>query len=239
VTTHKNKIFLSDDAWSILESKLKLKSNMAQLRKQRELDKAIEDDRLDKGRDTGSQKERHSISVLEEFKEILEANPVETRSRAEVIDKRERFQKKVLDEEVARRSRDTGRKEEQIREELLMESIQSSHKIEKFSSPTGNFFDAIPRGSQLVLLLNTEHPFFSMVYARSGVTSFEKSALELTLFPLARRLIDLKADPDRPKDLAQFENMLVQWSTELRRLLPELGKRLPDVSNKASSEDVA
>ena len=134
-------------------------------------------------------------------------SPVERTKRAE-----ERFQ-----QEVEKRSRESGVPREQVESELLVEAKTNPYKVTERSLPGGPFFSVEQVGGQRVLYLNTAHRFYTDLYAGPESTPRLRAALEVLLFVLGESELDAAGERQL---FYQAERMY--WSTRLHVVLDRL-----------------
>jgi hypothetical protein len=93
-----------------------------------------------------------------------------------------------LEEEIASRTKETGKPEEEVRKQIAEEVKTRPWDIGVEAIEEGPFY--IPRrmGEQKRIVLNTAHPFYSRLYAKAS--GDVKSALQVLLFVLADGEID-------------------------------------------------
>src|SRR5262249_12999985 len=93
-----------------------------------------------------------------------------------------------LKDVVTARAKETGRSEEEVREEVQEQVKKRPWDIEFKAMDEGPFYIPSRMGDQKRIVLNTAHPFYSRLYARArgDVTS----ALQVLLFVLADGEID-------------------------------------------------
>lgn len=130
-----------------------------------------------------------------------------------------------LNTEVSARAKESGRTEEVVRKEIAEEVKKRPWDIEFKALDEGPFY--IPRrmGEQKRIVLNTAHPFYSRLYAKSppAVTS----ALEVLLFVLADG--EIEATPEGHR--AQF------YKSERRHWSDLLGHALESLVSQGTLDD--
>lgn len=124
----------------------------------------------------------NAMAEAEKFKTKTPVASDETKAKA----------KQALEEEVAARTRGTGRSEEDVRKEIAAEAVKRPWDIEFKAMDEGPFYIPKRMDTQRRIVLNTSHPFYSRLYARS--TGDVTSALEVLLFVLADGELDAEGE---------------------------------------------
>lgn len=129
-------------------------------------------------------------------------------------------------EKVQRASRETGVPEEAIAEAKEEEAIRRPYVMSLTDgTPDDPFYIPLMEGAQLVVQLNTEHPFYKEVYSRFEPHQAElRSGLEVLLFVLAQAELDQEG-----KRRAWYREERPNWSHHLAIALdihPEIFNKL-------------
>jgi hypothetical protein len=95
---------------------------------------------------------------------------------------------KNLEEEVAARTKETGKPEEEVRKEIAEETKTRPWDIDFDANEEGPFYIPKRMGDQKRIVLNTAHPFYTRLYAKASGDVV--SALQVMLFVLADGEID-------------------------------------------------
>jgi hypothetical protein len=121
-----------------------------------------------------------------------------------------------LEQEVERRSKESGVEPQLIREALEKEAAVRQFVVERESSRDAPFYRVEKRGGQYVLKINTAHRFFTDVYAAiEGPEGFRlRSALELLLFVLGQ----CETDADQNGQI-WYVSERIEWSRRLNAAL--------------------
>ncbi len=120
-----------------------------------------------------------------------------------------------FNQEVSLRSKESGRSEEEVREQVTAEVKKRPWDIEFQAIDEGPFYIPKRMGEQKRIVLNTSHPFYSRLYAKA--TGNVTSALEVLMFVLADGEID--ADGHRA---AFYKSERHHWSELLSHALTSL-----------------
>jgi Histidine kinase-, DNA gyrase B-, and HSP90-like ATPase len=211
ITTSKQQIDLTERMWEILQKegvpaaissmRGKWEEARAALRVKREENAEAENAR---------RASEQAMLDAEKFKNRAPTGePVERAQKAE-----DRFQ-----QEVDKRSSESGIKREMVESELRVDMTQNPYKVAQRSLPGAPFFDIEQVGGQRILYLNTAHAFYTDVYAAPDSTPRLRSALEVLLFVLGESELDASGDR---RVFYQAERS--QWSNRLTVVLDRLGQ---------------
>lgn len=205
ITTSKQQVVPSDRIWTLL--------------RQANVDKAIEqlsgkirrERKEEKEKREAEDKKRASERALEDAERYKRRRPgAETPER--VAKREKRFQ-----EEVRKKSEQTGVPESQVAKALRAEIQGHPYKVELENSPGAPFFRVEQIGGQMILYLNTAHRFYLDVYSGSDSTPYMRAALEVLLFVIG----DCKLDANRDARLF-YDVEVAEWSTRLDPALDRL-----------------
>lgn len=149
----------------------------------------------------------NAMIEAERFKTKTPVVTEETRQEAE----------RNLNEEIATRVKQSGRPEEEVREQVVAEVKQRPWDIEFKAIDEGPFYIPKRMGEQKRIVLNTSHPFYSRLYAKaSGEVT---AALDVLLFVLADGEIEAHTEGPRA---AFYKSERHYWSELLSHALPSL-----------------
>ncbi|GAB1688642.1 ATP-binding protein [Krasilnikovia sp. M28-CT-15] len=164
---------------------------------------------------------RTSEKIMENVSNILQKRP---RSEEQEQEATENLQK-----EIERAAQKAGVPPEVIASQKQQETIEKPYKVEFQEIPEGPFYRPELRGSQLVIILNTAHQFFTEIYAT--LSGFEgnrvRVGLELLLFVLGQS--ETEAMKER-RDWYQSERG--DWSSKLTTVLARLENHIGDLDEK-------
>lgn len=121
---------------------------------------------------------------------------------------------KNLDELAAARADAAGVPKEIVLDELRKETESHKWEVEFNAIPEGPFYRPKRLGEQKRLIVNTDHPFYTKVYA---VAAEARAALEVLLFVVAERELEAKSDAE-----TFYKAERQQWSERLRHALDSL-----------------
>lgn len=191
VTPDKQTIMISEAAQKALEAAGVVRAFKA-------LQKAVQDERAlrraeedaKKGGDDGDdQGERPSETAIKQaveksFRKTRKASP-EAEEEAE----------RNFKEKVKRIAKDTGLPEDKVRDAQEESARQKPYRVE-FAKETEDqpFYTPLQEGPQLILRINTAHPWYRELYSRLGLDAQMRSGLELMLFVLATCELDASAE---------------------------------------------
>lgn len=211
ITTSKQQIRIDDDMIERLRADGKnsggLNSLIADIRRQFKEDS-------EKLRAKIKNLAKEKATELPSANAMMEAERFKTKTPRVSPETREEAERN-LNEAVTTRAKETGRTEEEAREQIQEEVKKRPWDIEFQAIDEGPFY--IPRrmGEQKRIVLNTAHPFYSRLYAKApgDVTS----ALEVLLFVLA----DGEIDADGHRALF-YKSERHFWSEQLSHALTSL-----------------
>lgn len=148
---------------------------------------------------------RVSEAVMDRVANIIDRPII---SDEEAHKKRETAMKN-LERKVKEKAAQTGIAEDDVREQVIEETVKKRFLVEFVSlGENGVFYNPEQRGTQTVLQINTNHAFFKDVFSK---TQFEaRSGLELLLFTFA--VSELDAIGERR---AWYLNERIRWSQYL------------------------
>jgi hypothetical protein len=135
-----------------------------------------------------------------------------------------------LEEAAATRAKITGESPAQAMAALTAGGTNSGWKLELASVAEGPFYRPFRLGDEKQLIINTDHPFYSRVYAQASAA---RSAIEVLLFVLAERELEAQGDAE-----IFYKAERQQWSERLRHALDSLSTNasLADAASAVSEE---
>jgi hypothetical protein len=202
ISTTKQQIVISDRIWAALEQRGVKRAIMADLRKRRDQDYVAK-----RAEEAMPEEEEPRLSeqimaeTLQYQTKIPEVSPEETTQREK------RFEERV--QEVAKV---TGKTAPEAKKVVEREVKERPFKISFETSPEAPFYRVEAIGTQVHVIVNMAHPFFSDLYLES--TPQLQAQLELLLFVMS------KSELDSQKERKRFYMMeRSHWSNELRLAL--------------------
>jgi hypothetical protein len=137
-----------------------------------------------------------------------------------------------LQEYVRRRAKESNVPEALIEQQLEADAESRTHVVETEALPGAPFFRVIPRGGQVVLLINEGHRFYDDLYAAFESSPQLRARLELLLFVIGEAGLDAHGDRRR-----FYEAERTEWSRVLNTALDRLGE-MDATEFEAEAEDV-
>jgi len=211
ITTSKQQIRIDEDMVEKLRTDGKnaggLHSVITDMRRQWELE----------GKKVRAEIDRVTIQKMAELpaaNAMMEAERFKTRT-PRVSPEAQKEAERNLEDEVAARTKETGRPEEEVREQIQQEVKTRPWDIDFEAMEEGPFYIPKRMGEQKRIILNTAHPFYSRLYAKASGEVV--SALQVMLFVLADGEID--ADGHRSTFYKSERNF---WSGQLAIALTSL-----------------
>lgn len=209
ITTSKQQVVVSDRIWEKLKQG-GVERNITELRNRYKHDKKA----LEEKAEEAPEAKKASEQVMEEaakFKTVPPAgDPVEREMRV----------RRAFEEEVRRRSEESGVSAEVVQRELEAQIQGSPYKVIREHLPGAPFYRVAQIGGQKVLYLNTAHRFYAELYRGSGSTPYLRAGLELVLWALGEAELDSANDRQR-----FYEAERSAWSQRLNTLLNLLADR--------------
>ena len=206
VTTSKQQVVLSDRMWELLRQH-GVPRMMTQLYNRVNGELVA----LKVSRDEGVATVRASEQVMAEVRKFKarrsEAMPAEREAEAEQY-KREHIRERAAAARVP---------EEVVAQQFETEAQQRKYVVEQESLPGAPFYRVIPRGGQIVLLINKGHRFYTEVYAAYEANLQLRPALEIMLFVMGEAELDANEDRRR-----FYESERAEWSRVLNTALDRL-----------------
>jgi hypothetical protein len=206
VTTAKQQVVLSDRMWELLRQ-IGLPRVMADLYKRVNHDlvalkKAVED---------SEQKVRASEQVMQDIQKY------KARRSEATAEARKEEAERNRSEHIRRRAKEARVPEDVVEKQFEAESHGKIYLVEAENLPGAPFFRVVPRGTQIVLLINEGHRFYEDLYASFASSPQLRSGLELLLFVIGEAELD--ANPDRRRF---YEGERAEWSRVLNTALDRL-----------------
>jgi Histidine kinase-, DNA gyrase B-, and HSP90-like ATPase len=146
--------------------------------------------------------------------------------------------RKALEVEVSRRTGDGATSVEEARKALEQESKIRPYRIEYFEAQYGPFYEPRWIGTQIVVRINTQHPFYTTLYGdllRLAGGSRAKEGVDVLLIALAKA--ELTAESDELALFYQAQRSKV-WSPFLETAMKSLGQKL-ETPEEQAQEDAA
>jgi hypothetical protein len=137
--------------------------------------------------------------------------------------------KKQFTRKVKERAKQTGKTEVEAERELEAEVTSLPYKLSFENIPGGTFYRVEAIASQVHLIINQAHPFFTSVYAGPDSTPRLRAGLELLLFVMAECELDASVERQLFYDSERRE-----WSQRFNTVLRLLEQRDP-ASDEASA----
>ena len=206
VTTSKQQIVFKDLIWEVLE-----KAGVPRMQKDRRALINLELQELRKAKGKDGKESRASEQVMTEVQKFKarrsEAVPAEREAEAE----------RNKQEHIRERARVENIPETVVEREFELEAKTKTYVVEVESLPGAPYYRVIPRGGQIVLLVNRAHRFYTEVYAAHEGAPQLRAALEIMLFVMGEAELD--ANPDRRRF---YESERAEWSRVLNTALDRL-----------------
>jgi hypothetical protein len=223
ITTSKQQIRLSERMWLIFkeagvhaaieEMRRRFKHQLAELK-------------VSQGEDPT--KKRASEQAMEEAIRYKTRKPGGD-SQGRVKESEEEFKR-----EVERRARQAGVEPEKVEPELRSEVEGFPYKVKTEAMPGAPFFRMVQMGGQKVLYLNTDHRFYTDIYAGPSSNPGARAAMEVLLFVIG----DSELDSGGERRLF-YQTERAEWSTRLNVALDLLSEIDADDGEVDEEEIVA
>jgi hypothetical protein len=209
ITTAKQQIVIEDEMWEKLQHSGKgggaLKDLVRDLRRRFE-ELQIELEAKYQNRATKDEL-RPSVIAMEESAKFKGTSPDPTAAQLAEAQRN-------LEQKAKERAEITGEPIDKALEKIVNETNSQSWEVEFTAIPEGPFYRPARLGEQKRLIINTDHPFYSKVYAAAPEA---KAALEVVLFVLAERELEAKNDAE-----TFYKAERQRWSERLRQALDTL-----------------
>jgi hypothetical protein len=210
ITTSKQQIEIDDEMWEKLQHSGKSGGALIELvRDLRGRFETLQTELKAEHQNSESAKEeaRPSVAAMEESAKFKGSTPEPTPAQREEAQRN-------LERKAAERAELTGEPKDEVLKELVEETTKKRWVVEFAAIPEGPFYRPTRLGEQKQLVLNTEHPFFSKVYAAAPEI---RAALEVLLFVMAERELEVKNDAE-----TFYKAERQRWSERLRQALDAL-----------------
>lgn len=210
ITTAKQQIVLDDDMWEKLQHSGKGGGALMNLvRDLRHRFDTLQDELEARyhNREAAKEEIRPSAAAMEQSEKFKGTTPEPTPAQREEAQRN-------LEQKAAERSDVTGEPKEKVLHQLVEETTAKRWEVEFATLTEGPFYRPIRLGEQKRLIINTEHPFFAKVY---DMAPEAKAALEVLLFVLAERELEVKGDAE-----IFYKAERQRWSERLRQALDTL-----------------
>jgi len=206
ITTSKQQIVLSDRMWTLLEQ-AGVKRAVESLRKRFQDELPIVKEKQEQPTEDQPRTSEEVMATAEKYK---------TRKPEPSPEQKEEGQKQ-FDRKVKERAKQTGKTEAEAERELEAEVTSQPYKLSFENIPGGTFYRVEPIASQVHLIINQAHPFFTSVYAGPESTPRLRAGLELLLFVMAECELDASVERQLFYDSERRE-WSQRFSTALRLL---------------------
>jgi hypothetical protein len=222
MTTAKQQIVIDDDMWEKLKSSGKNGGDLQNLVKSMRRQLFESETELEATAQNKSEKDetpRASVVAMEETEKFKGSVTEPTLQQQEEA-------KKNLEQMAEERASITGEPKEKVVQQLAQQTTARKWEVEFIAMPEGPFYRPRRLGEQKRLVINTDHPFYAKIYNAAPAA---RGALEVLLFVLAERELDVKGDAE-----TFYQAERGKWSERLRRALDNL---LPEdaMEDKASA----
>lgn len=144
--------------------------------------------------------------------------------------------RKALEQRTLLRVEQTGKEIEEVRQAIEAEISAQPYRVEFTRIPEGAFYEPQWSGDQVVLKINQDHPFFSVVYerlSRNG-SPIAKEGIDLLLFALARG--ELMASTPEMEHFYEAQRKR-PWSRFLAEAIRALERRATTVMGPPAEEE--
>lgn len=223
MTTAKQQVTPSRRIWDILVDSAKVLENIATMRREYQKQAAVVVAAADRQR-------KASVEAIESAAKFKTTRPPQdTPARRDEAEEN-------LKSEAKRRAKQSGVPEDTIERELEAQAEGDKHVVETEDLPGAPFYRCVQRGGQRVLLLNVAHPFYTDLYAASGVTARQRAALEVLLWALGEAEVD--ADPESERRRFYERERPSVWSPYLADALNSL-RTIEVVADQEEDPDAA
>jgi hypothetical protein len=214
VTVNKQQIVLTEAMWDRLEE-----NGVKQAFHQMKLDYEKADIADEAEENAGKSRESEDIAAKTAKFRVRKAIPPPA--------EKQRENEEMLQKEVARIKRETGRTEEEVKAELEEETF----KVWTEDLPGAPFYRMLQVGGQRQLFINIGHRFYTDVYKGPNSSARLRTALELLLIVLGE--CELDASTEKVKFYKTERN---EWSRRLDIMLEELDQREPLEDNREARQ---
>jgi len=218
ITTSKQQIGLSDRMWTLLEQ-AGVKRAVESLRKRFHDELALVKEQQEQPADDQPRTSEEVMADAEKYKT----------GKPEPSPEQKEQRKKQFTRKVKERAKQTGKTEVEVERELEAEVTSLPYKLSFESIPGGTFYRVEAIASQVHLIINQAHPFFTNLYAGPDSTPRLRAGLELLLFVMAECELDASVERQLFYDSERRE-----WSQRFSTVLRLLEQKDP-ASDAASA----
>jgi len=138
----------------------------------------------------------------------------------------------ALEEDVLRIVREHRTTHSQALAEITEQIQRRPYQVQTENAHEGPFYRVSPRGSQKLLFINADHPFYTRLYAGPRSDNELRAGLEIILFAIADA--ELNADGEL---LKMYRNERQVWSRLIRDGLENLVELFPQFALDPSGSD--
>lgn len=224
VTTSKQSVKLSERIWNLLE-KAGVDQKISDL--QRRL--TVEIAGVKQTAEKHENDKRLSEMAMENASRFTAEKPKPGESE------RAEKSKEMVVAEAERKAGEVGIPVQPVLDKLFDEIANRPYAIVTQDIPEGPFYRPVNFGGQRRVILNTDHPFYTELYASPTSTPQVRSALEILLFVLA----DAELGARDERETFYKEERPQVWSQRLKTALRELIKMVPDDGSIEEEEPAA
>lgn len=209
ITTAKQQIVIEDEMWEKLQHSGKEGNNLKDL--VGDLRGRFEElrEELEAKYQNRATKDEPRSSVI-----AMEASAKYKGASTEPTPVQREEAKRNLEQRATERAELTGEPKEKVLQALVQETTVRRWEVEFAAISEGPFYRPTRLGEQKRLVINTDHPFYSKVYAAAPEA---RAALEVLLFVLAERELEVKNEAE-----TFYKAERQQWSERLRHALDSL-----------------
>jgi hypothetical protein len=211
ITTSKQQIVIADEMWDRLQSNGKNNGALVDLvRDMRARFKALQAELDAKYRNEETKDEnaiRPSVAAMQDTEKFKGSVTEPSSAQKEEADKN-------LQEAATVVAQVTGEQKADVVERLKEKTSQQRFEITFVSNPEGPFYRPERLGEQKRVIINSDHPFYTKVYAAAPEVS---AALEVLLFVFAERELEVKNEAEM-----FYKAERQRWSERLRHALDNL-----------------
>ena len=200
ISTSKQRVDVSDTIWDRLRE-AGLEKAIAQLRKKANMQRAEWKERREQEPD----KKRASEEAMERAVDLTDQKP-----NHDDVERQRKRGEEGLKREVERRMTETGMEQEAAMRQLLIEVPDQGYKVAFDNVIGGPFFRFEQVGGSKVLFINKSSRFFNEVHSGPKSTPDVRAALELLLFAIGDRMIEVKND-----QLNWYQYEVGEWSRKM------------------------
>lgn len=179
ITTSKQQINLSERMWKQLEQ-AGVKRAIEGLRKRYNDAVPVAKEKQEQPADGDKRTSEEIMEAAQKFKT----------TRAEPSPSQEEERTKNFAKKVKERVEVSGQSEEDAQRDIESDVLSTPYKLSFENLPGGNFYRVEPVASQIHLIINRAHPFYTEVHSSPESTPRLRAALELLLFVLAETELD-------------------------------------------------